>query len=501
MTAAEVEIDSGRLRGHRRDGVLRFDGIPYAAPPVGALRFRAPEPVAPWSGTRLAQHAPPGPLQRPGPTLGSRPVGHTSEDCLHVNVVTPDRAGSRPVMVWIYGGGFVNGAAADPIHAGERLVARGDVVLVTFDYRLGALGFLHTGASSNLGMRDQLAALNWIQRNIEAFGGDPHRVTLFGESAGAMCLLTLMGMPAADQLFHAGIVQSGAASWIADADAAELTRRTFAAEVGSDDPEVWRSLSTEHLLAAQQSVEAQIRAATGRGAFRPLLDGQLIEVDGQQAQDRAANQGRPLMLGSNGDEQRLFLAMRRNMERDDAVARLSRALPMPTPAARRAAATLLDGYADQHPGYTTLECLAAAETELHYRRPLLALAARREAASARSWNYLFTWPSPALRGRLGACHALEIPFVFGTLDAPGMSRFAGTDAEAWALSERMMDAWAAFARHGDPRSAVSDWHPWDRLQQLAWIADREARVESDPRAEEGAMWDRVLTSGAAPTAD
>lgn len=494
MTAFEVDIESGRLRGVRQQGVLRFDGIPYAAPPLGDLRFRPPQPARPWPGVRDAVHAPPGPPQLPGPTLGSRPVGRTSEACLHINVVTPDLSGRRPVMVWIYGGGFVNGAAADPIHRGERLAARGDVVLVTFDYRLGALGFLHTEDCSNAGLLDQLAALNWLKRNIQAFGGDPERVTLFGESAGAMCLLTLMGVPAADDLFHSGIVQSGAASWIADATAAERTRSAFAKAVGSSDVEAWRGLSVAQILAAQQQVESRIRATTGRGAFRPLLDGQLVMADGLAAQERGVNRSRPLLLGSNADEQRLFLAMRRKMDRTTASARLARALATHATDPVRAAEALLDGYARHAPDATVVECLAAAETELHYRRPLLELADVRTATGAPTWNYLFTWRSPALNGRLGACHALEIPFVFGTLDAPGMARFAGSGDQARTLSDHMIDVWAAFARDGEPTGPVPDWQRWNARDRWAWIADAPAHVERDPRGWERRLWAEAVTT-------
>lgn len=476
--------------------MLRFDGIPYAAAPIGPRRFRAPEAVSPWAGFRAADRPTPGPLQQRGTTFGTRPVGACSEDCLHLNVVTPALDGRRAVLVWIYGGGFVNGSAADPIHAGERLAARGDVVLVTFDYRLGAFGFLHGDAESdagnNLGLRDQLAALQWVQRNVHAFGGDPRRVTVFGESAGAMCLLSLMGCPAADDLFRAGVVQSGAAAWIADQEAAAATRSAMAKALGCDDIEQWRSLPAEQILAAQQQVERRIRASSGRGAFRPLLDGDLITHDGQQAQNRSVNRQRPLILGSNADEQRLFLILRRRLGREDAQVRLGRFLRGLCPEPQSAAAALLDGYARLFPAASEVERLAAAETELHYRRPLLALAALRSRQQARSFNYLFAQPSPALRGRLGACHALEIPFVFGTLDAPGMASFAGSGAEVWRLSEQMIDAWACFAQEGDPRPALPAWLPWNPDDQWAWIFSGAARLQRDPGAAERSLWATVL---------
>lgn len=488
-----VALPQGRLRGARHAGLIRFDGIPYGAPPTGERRFAPPQPADPWRGVVDACAPPPGPLQLPGAMLGSRPVGETSEQCLNLNVVTPDLSGKRPVMVWIYGGGFVNGSAADPIHRGERLVARSDVVLVTLDYRLGAFGFVHTEAGRNAGIQDQLLALQWVRDHIAAFGGDPEQVTLFGESAGGMCVLDLMGTPAADELFHAAIVQSGAASWLAAPADAERARQAFAAELDSDDVDHWRRLPADALLQAQQTVDQAIRASTGRGAFRPLLDGSLIQLHGVAAQARTINRQRPLLIGSNGDEQRLFLNLRR-LRREATTERLARALGRYTEAPADAANAILAGYAARHPTFSENELLAAAETFLYYRVPILRLLHARQQAGGSSWNYLFTRPSPALRGRLGACHALEIPFVFGTLDAPGMARFAGDDAEAWQLSEHMMQLWGQFARHHDPRPAAPDWQPWEPASELVWQLDRIPAARPHPDSDDLQIWQPLLTS-------
>lgn len=488
-----VALPQGRLRGADHAGVIRFDGVPFGAPPTGERRFAPPEPAPGWRGTLDACTPPRGPLQLAGAMLGSRPVGETSEDCLHLNVVTPGLDGKRPVMVWIYGGGFVNGSAADAIHHGERLVRQGDVVLVTLDYRLGAFGFLHTDAGTNVGMQDQLLALQWVRDHIAEFGGDPEQVTLFGESAGGMCVLDLMGTPAADTLFQAAIVQSGAASWLAAPADAKRACQAFAAELDSDDVDHWRRLPPETLLQAQQTVDQAIRATTGRGAFRPLLDGNLVQCDGLTAQARPINRQRPLMIGSNGDEQRLFLNLRR-MQRDAGVQRLARALTRYSDTPVDAANAILSGYAARHPELSENELLAAAETFLYYRVPILRLLNARQDAGATSWNYLFTRPSPALRGRLGACHALEIPFVFGTLDAPGMARFAGDDAQAWQLSEHMMRLWSQFAHHQDPRPAAPEWQPWDPATELAWQLDQVPAPWRNPDTQDLQIWQPLLST-------
>ncbi|HSG90842.1 MAG TPA: carboxylesterase family protein [Pseudomonadales bacterium] len=482
MSGPVADAPCGRIRGTfgtpaagnpGATDVLRFDGIPFAAPPTGARRFLPPTAPAPFDGVLDATRPAPAPPQGPGPALGTRPVGATSEDCLHLNVVTPSLEGSRPVLVWIYGGGFVNGSAADPLHAGERLVARGDLVLVTFDYRLGALGFLHDPDHPNLGLLDQIAALRWVRAQIGAFGGDPERVTLFGESAGAMSIRALMATPAADELFAAAILQSGAALGVMSPAGAARVRECFGETVGSREPDDWRRLSVAALLEAQATTGAQIRAETGSGAWRPVVDGELVHTSGEEAQARAVNRQRPVLIGMNADEQRLFVNLRHPMRREDAAARLARALAGRTDDPDAAAHELLGAYARLDPEASEAQRLAAAETDLYYRIPMLRLCAARAGAPAPTFQYLFAWPSPALRGRLGACHALEVPFVFGTLDAPGMDRFAGNDAAARGLSDAMIDAWAAFAHQGTPECAAArDWRPWTPADRACWVADR-----------------------------
>ncbi|MEE4362211.1 MAG: carboxylesterase family protein [Pseudomonadales bacterium] len=491
MKAPTVETGCGWIRGHRRRDVLRFDGIPFAEPPVGPLRFSAPRPPTPWTGVRDATAPRPGALQRPGPALGTRPIGAIDEDCLHLNVVTPGLEGRRPVLVWIHGGGFVNGAASDPIHGGERLVRDGDLVLVTFDYRLGILGFLHSEAGSNLGILDQLLALRWVRDEIGAFGGDPDRVTLFGESAGALSILALMAMPEADDCFAQAVFQSGAAVGTLTPEQAARVRHQFADCIGSDDPAHWRSCSVEQLLDAQGEVATRIRRETGSGAFRPVVDGTRLLGDGTFAVTRSAHRGRAMIFGTNADEQRLFLDLRRRWSRDESAARLAFGLRNRMDAPLDAAHQVLEALSRLHPEEPEAFRLARAETDLYYRLPALGYA-RRRCEAAPTWNYLFSWASPALRGRLGACHALEIPFVFGTLDAPGMDRFAGSGPDAEALSAEMIAAWSAFARGGDPAAAIGDWLPWDPQRRRTWLPGAATPITDAPQEAQRAIWAALL---------
>jgi para-nitrobenzyl esterase len=492
---------AGTYRGHRVSGVLRFDGIPYAAPPTGELRFRWPDRLPPGPGTIDARRSRPGPLQRPGPALGTRPVDATDEACLHLNVVTPDLAGVRPVMVWIHGGGFTNGQAADPLHAGTRLVARGDVVLVTLDYRLGVFGWLHDlddAEGANVGLADQLLALRWVRENVSAFGGDPTRVTLFGESAGAMSILALMACPDADALFARVILQSGALGGLQSAARAREVRTRFAAAVGSDEPERWRALDAATLLDAQLTVGEAVRGDTGRGAWRPVLDGRLVTAGALDAQARPVNRARAVLIGTNRDEQRLFLNLRERLGEMDARRRLARVLAVHLETgedAEDAAAALLSAYGDLVPDLALPYRYSAVLTDLYYRLPALRIVQRRIEAGGESWLYRFDHPSPALRGRLGACHALEIPFVFGTLDAPGMARFAGEDAETRQLSGHMMDAWSTFARDGN---CGDGWPPWARDTRRTWIAATPDRCVAGVDDAILAAWSAVLPAAALP---
>ncbi|MGH7416122.1 MAG: carboxylesterase/lipase family protein, partial [Candidatus Rokuibacteriota bacterium] len=258
-----VETRRGRVRGVTESGLAVFRGLPFARPPVGARRFQPPEPPAPWSGVRDAARfgtsaAQNGALVGPLMSLG---IGRTGEDCLYLNVWTPrpDRA-RRPVLVWIHGGAFILGSGSQLLYDGSRLARRGDVVVVTVNYRLGALGFLgvqdrfgrRLPATGNEGLLDQIAALEWVRDEIAAFGGDPDNVTLFGESAGAMSCATLLGMPRARGLFHRAILQSGAANYVWPRDTAARLADQVLAEIGVGSPEELYAATPERLLAAQR---------------------------------------------------------------------------------------------------------------------------------------------------------------------------------------------------------------------------------------------------------
>ncbi len=256
-----VQISDGTLHGHAlANGGFCFAGIPFAAPPIGPLRFRPPQPVPPWTGVREAISSPPAPMQRlmqfPGlPTL------ETNEDCLYLNVWTPELSGQRPVMVWIYGGGFESGSGSPPLTDGEALMHR-DIVFVSFNYRVGALGFLHLAdlggpawaSATNCGLLDQVAALQWVRKHIAAFGGDPNNVTVFGESAGGFSIGALLAMPAAAGLFDKAIMQSGATSRTFSREVATGIALDLLTRLGLSQPEQLLSVPAERILEVQLEV-------------------------------------------------------------------------------------------------------------------------------------------------------------------------------------------------------------------------------------------------------
>jgi para-nitrobenzyl esterase len=494
---------TGKIAGREKDGVLLFAGIPYAAPPVGARRFRAPEPHQGWNDVRDATDFGQVSVQVGDAlgAIGAAPPPDWSEDCLFLNVQTPALDdGRRPVMVWIHGGAFVNGSSSIPWHDGSAFVTHGDVVVVTLNYRLGALGWLELAhldpelaTSGNNGLLDQVLALTWVRDNIAAFGGDPAAVTVFGESAGGMSVGALLGAPAASGLFAQAIPQSGAAHNVVSAEEAAVVADAFLAALGGGIEEARRA-PAERLLEAQQAVSLAMttgklprRTTSASGLpFGPVVDGAVLPVPPLEALRSGSSASVSLLTGTNRDEWKLFALMAPGVE-DEATLRRRVARIVTEPD------SVIDVYRQTRPGATPDELFGAIMTDRIFRVPAIRLAeAQAVHQPDRTFLYQFDVASTALGGRLGSCHALEIPFVWDTLTKPGADLLLGPAAPQ-TVADTMHWAWIAFARSGRPgHEGIPDWDPYDTTRRTTMVFDEPCEIRADPAGVERAAWDGRL---------
>lgn len=500
-----VQTGAGAVRGHARDGVLEFIGIPYAAQPVGNLRWRRPQPPEPWTGVLDADTWGPTPPQLPTPlTTGLPPQ---DEGCLHLGVWTPGLDDARrPVMVWLHGGGFSAMAASDAAWHGHRMAASGDIVVVSVEYRTGCLGFTDLSAAfgddfagtGNLGLLDQIAALEWVRDNVAAFGGDASNVTVFGESAGAMSVGTLMATPSAEGLFHKAIAQSGAASMVSSRGLAVAVADRFLDLVGvtPGDVAALEALEADAILAAQAQLFAAYPAIGrehGDGEplglpTRPVIDGVVLPRKPLDAVRDGVASAIPLLLGTTRDEFRLFsevVKLRVPSDVDALTRRL--ALYVGEERARPVAEHYLAEYGAERAHFGGV----AAATDMVFTVPAIRLAEAQASHQPATFLYRFDWPTALMDGRLGACHGIEIPFVFDIFDASPISYLAGPDAPV-DLAKAMQSAWVAFARTGNPGVAVlPDWAAYDTSTRATMLFDTECSLAPDPSASERVLWDGV----------
>jgi len=464
-----VRLNDGVVRGQAGSGGYAFLGIPYAAPPFGANRMRPPQPARPWEGERDATAF--------GPTVpkGDYPPQYVTlfpevvipgEDCLNLNVWTPDpSATGLPVLVWIHGGSFMNGSSSVGEYDGAAF-ARDGVVCVSINYRLAAEGFLFLGdGTANLGLLDQLAALRWVQGNISAFGGDPARVTVAGESAGAMSVTTLLSMPLAEGLFAQAIAQSGAGAHTLTSQEGRTVGGYLADALGvPPDREPIKAVPLDKLVQAASDLVVEVQTAPdparwGQLAlsllpFAPTVDGSVLPAAPVAAIAAGRGAGVPLLIGSNRDEARLFLVAPGVID----------VIDEPTLAAAAGGYGLagngLAGYRANRPGGSAGDILAALITDWFFRVPAIRVAeARGAAAAAGTWMYRFDRPEPQANHGLGACHGAEIPFVFDTVTRAEVRPRLGA-APSQAVADRVHRVWVDFITRGEP-----GWTPYDTVSR------------------------------------
>ncbi|MEV8274689.1 carboxylesterase/lipase family protein [Microbacterium sp. NPDC077184] len=483
---------AGRFRGETLpSGARVWRGIRYAEPPTGDARWRDPRPAAPADGVvdavRFGAAAP----QNTNPAIDLGPDAVFAEDCLFLNVWSPADAepSGLPVMVWVHGGAYTFGSGSQPLYDGEALAARGTVI-VTINYRIGALGFLDLSAKStdahpfdgNLALKDVLCALEWVRENIASFGGDPERVTVFGESAGAGLVATLLAVPRAEGLFSRAIAESSPVSSVYDAARAASVTDLFLELVGEPDPAALRDVAVDRIVQAGTRVFAEIPARhPGTIAFGPVIDGDLLP----EAPDAVLAAGRglpvPLLIGTNHDESSLFRMMKSPLlpihedDIDRMMADLAAERPdVPIPPKEQ----ILQAYE----GVRHREIGLGIARDIGFRMPTL-WAVEGHARRAPVWLYRFDHATPMLHAlRIGATHATELPYVWGTFGrrAHDLTFRLGGRRTAEAISHRMQQRWVAFAAGEEPNADTGPaWPAFDAEERATLVIDTHDRVVPD----------------------
>jgi para-nitrobenzyl esterase len=496
-----VETKLGKLRGATANGAHSFKGVHYGAATGGSMRFLRAVPPKAWTGVLDALE-----IGSPAPqdTLGANSTseirkamgdligpGTMSEDCLVLNVWTPSvRGGSKkPVMVWLHGGGYTSGSAGVPVYDGTNLAAKHDVVMVGINHRLNVFGYLYLGGiagdkyadSGNAGMLDIVLALEWVRDNIAHFGGDPGNVTIFGESGGGGKVSTLMAMPPAKGLFHKAIVESGSTLRVSSREDADAAARKFLAQIKVTPDRVGdlEKIPMEQMLAA-------LHSSTGPNAIRlgPVVDGRSVPRNPFDPDAPEITANVPMLIGTNGTESTLLLGIA-----DDSLFSLNAAdLRTRLKAYLRLADdskldSLIGAYRNARPGATPSDIYFAVTTDRMMRMNAITQAERKAAQGTPAYMYEFAWQTPVLGGKLKSPHAIELAFVFDTIEtATGM---IGMGSDLQPLADKVSGAWAAFARNGNPsHPGIPKWPAYDTTSRATMVFNDECKVVDDPGKDE-----------------
>lgn len=519
-----IDTRHGPVRGRSAAGLSIFCGIPYAKPLQGLGWFRAPRAPEPWTepldATAFGVACP----QESSGVLG---VGATGAACLSLNIWAPSSAAAfsgsvsasalKPVMLWFHGGGFATGSSAQALYDGSQLAQVGDVVVVSVNYRLGMLGFGDLAMAlgderfhTNVGLRDQIAALHWVQDNIAAFGGDPANVTIFGESAGAMSVACLLASPLARGLFHKAIVQSGGADHVHTRAEAARVAQVFCLNLGLTTENAVQRLeqaTLEELVRAQRDCW---RMATQRADYiepmpqfgmtaMPVIGDDVLPDVPVRMIARGQGADVPLLAGTTLHEWNLFVfspqmggkasTIDRFRSLDDAglLHMVLRSLPREATAQEAVAQ-----YQQLLPGLSRADIFCAIETDRMFRLPVIRLCEAQAQAGRPVYQYLFDWRCP-YNASLGACHVMEVPFVFGSVDSPAGQIFTGGGERARQLAQTVMQAWATFARGGDPGVVTGTaWPAYEAQQRQVMLLSAEPAVVQNPEAGRRQFWEKIF---------
>ena len=487
-----VKTQQGLVKGTNEQSVCVWKGIRYAKAPVGALRFMAPQQPENWTGVKDATTFGPVASQMRRALVGKE---KQSEDCLSLNIWSPAADGKkRPVMFWIHGGGFIGGAGSSDLYDGTQIVQKGDVVLVTINYRLGPLGFLYLNDipgskgnfEDNLGIRDQVAALKWVKQNIAAFGGDPDAVTIFGESAGGISVETLMALPDAQGLFKKAIIESGPAGDVWSAATATKLTKIYLKELGVSTDSLMK-LKTVPLDSFNSAMVRLVKLIKSDPSLpktmAPTIDGTYLPTDLLTAIKNGRSANVDLLIGTNHDEANLFAMKRLQMAPVDEAGLKPYMVRFKTEEQQR----LIGAYKNYPSRNGILELI----TDGIFTMPSVNFA-ELQATHAHTYMYRFDWASKPLKMvGLSSCHGLELPFVFGTFKTSVGKKVLlfSNHKKIFSLSAQMQQAWINFAKTGNPNNnGNGDWKPYDASARNTLIFDKKSYTCTDPKCDQRKAW-------------
>jgi para-nitrobenzyl esterase len=481
-----VQTTNGRVQGGVNGGVQVFKGIPYGGSTAGRNRFRPPTRPEPWSGVRTATRYGP---RAPQPAENPSSAAPQGEDCLVLNVWTPELGSDskRPVMIWLHGGGFQSGSGDSPVTDGTNLAKVGNVVVVSLNHRLNALGFLYLGEfdkefafSGNVGMLDLIAAFHWVQENIAAFGGDPGNVTIFGESGGAGKVSALMGMPSAKGLFHRAICESGAMPRNMPVGTAIDIASQFLEAVGVKQSEVSRlqEVPAERLISAYSQITPYPFSANAHMMWQPVVDGRTLPAQPFDTIAPSCSAAVPMLIGTNKSELSLFFAPDK-LTSSNLQSEVMETIRL----SDKDSTQIIGAFQRTRPSDSPYDLFIAICSDAIFRNPSIAVAelkARQSVAPA--YMYLLEWDTNARGGYLHSPHSLDLPLVFRNLDEKMLT---GSDDRRFELSDKMSKAWVAFAHSGNPNhSSLPGWDAYSEDQRATMIFDNDCKLVDDPRRED-----------------
>ena len=491
-----IETKAGKIQGYIDKDLLIFKGIPYAEPPIGELRLMPPVLKAHWDEVFEAINFGPVAPQPPPFTKYFPPPPQSEADCLTLNIWTPkidDK--KRPVMFWIHGGSHIYGSGQ---FYGNNLARHGDVVVVTINYRLGALGNLYfPDQPANLLQLDQVTALKWVNTNIEFFGGDPDNLTVFGESAGATSICTLMAMPQAKGLFKRAIIQSAGPT----PNGFNLSDRKLTTEwmlkelkLNPYDFEEFRKLSSEKIIKAVSNVQMKAIVKNININFRPWVDGEIVPQHPIKAVNEGYAKDVELIIGTNLEEWKFWRAFEPNFQNMD-LSKLTTRLQysgVEDNDVDQIINTYKNSLEENDPPSTPRDIFDMYMTDSRFRIPSIKFAEAQSKHQKETYMYLFTWKTPFEGGKYGSLHALEIAFVFHTFMDDHLWIFPKRTEETVSLSEKMMDYWTSFAKTGNPnQDGVLNWPQYNKEKRKTIKFNTNIEVIEDPFGKEREMWNKM----------